>query len=1039
LSDCITAIVASIVLISAVSAYNIEQRYVTRWNVEPIIRFSLDRDIQANYAKCRLEGGPAAGVVIHGRVVGNIHGRTVWQIPAANVPPGTYEVTHDLRTPLGAELIKGTVVVPQIARHTGSTKSVRSLSKWPQDSHPRITQDAGPVEFAWDRNNLYVRLPKGAKSPLQIVLDVLPVVPERYTKLISVEKQTAVPWSSLFPAGPHIGQVLKYRVLPEDKEVQEILFVGSGENIYFGATIVGSMGDDDQGPPIPILEALVDLSGLDLRSVGVEWRDVEKQDPGNGPSQYDWSALRRNANNYKPGLVYAGIGLWNEWANKVKESDPARYRKLAQRFVEAAAKEYASLGIKHFSLGFNEPEMFFRSDKEAYFVQDLNLSAEAVRRAVPDAKIIAGKFSSGDPPLIRAFYSKGFKDNFDVLDIHPYNNDPRTGTAMGEIVASHDTLEELGMGYKRIYLGEGWGPTRNLHQVPRADFDAPVSPEEADCHRQFYQNGYRELITPRMDYSPDWVLGAKYFTLNDNVGGTYWKQAARPVKNSKGEIEYYLIGELRFDNPDTLKAFFCNGGLVDFFGNPKGTWFYDFPPALPEVRVLASGVPKYVLHNEWHEIKVAVTNGNPRPIANVKLGVRHQTGRWDGQLSAEAVGAVEKDVIAPGEVWRTSVKVKVNKGRVGPLRIALEVDYTYDGDVYMTDDVVRTELRLPLDVNTSTPVVSLDNTLQPVQVKTTIRNNTRQQVDLRPTVGDVDELEVISAPDALTLKPGGSATVVMTIRPRNPEPGAHFVPIVPGSDENITVMMPYTCPRALVPPKIDGDIRDWPAEALRVGSIKLGGSVSKEARPADYPFPEPPPVEQSAIGKTVTIGPFEPDAPAFGADVAFMWDDKNLYFMAVVENKNFVQNYSGTEVWRQDSIQIAFDPLDNGAGNRTVSGAQFAAKTSEEYYSADDYEYALALTKDGPVITRIVAPPGMNTGYQKLGKVAVRHENGLTYYEAALPWELLAPYKPESGKRFRVEITVNNYENDDRYTLGWVRAIRAGKFPSRFVPVILEP
>ncbi|MCL6630501.1 MAG: hypothetical protein K6U00_12980, partial [Armatimonadetes bacterium] len=90
------------------------------------------------------------------------------------------------------------------------------------------------------------------------------------------------------------------------------------------------------------------------------------------------------------------------------------------------------------------------------------------------------------------------------------------------------------------------------------------------------------------------------------------------------------------------------------------------------------------------------------------------------------------------------------------------------------------------------------------------------------------------------------------------------------------------------------------------------------------------------------------------------------------------------------------------------------------------------------VITRIVAPPGMSTGYQKLGKVAVRHENGLTYYEAALPWELLAPYKPSSGKRFRVEITVNNYENNDRYTLGWVRAIRAGKFPSRFVPVILE-
>ena len=62
---------------------------------------------------------------------------------------------------------------------------------------------------------------------------------------------------------------------------------------------------------------------------------------------------------------------------------------------------------------------------------------------------------------------------------------------MGEVVASHEALAALGMGYKRIYLGEGWGPTRLTHDAPRKKHDDPVSPKEADLQRQYYWNGYR--------------------------------------------------------------------------------------------------------------------------------------------------------------------------------------------------------------------------------------------------------------------------------------------------------------------------------------------------------------------------------------------------------------------------------------------------------------------------------------------------------------------------------------------------------------------
>ena len=637
---------ASVLIIAATSlscAQNVEQRYATRWNVDPIIRFSIDKNLEVNATKCRIDVAPYKDIVLKGRPVGIIHGRPTWQIFAPDIAPGVYKATHDLRTPVGAEFIEGTLRVPQIARHTGNLKPMSPQEAWPQDKHPRIAQDKGSVEFAWDRENLYIRPASIEKNVVKIAIDLLPNVPGKHIHEVSVRGRTALPWSTLSPAGPYVGQVLRCYVIGDDgkrSDERDILFVGSGTGIYFGATMVGESINDDQGPPLEIMRALVDMSGLDLRSAGIDWADVEKSDPGNGESKYDWTKFRTNPDPYSGKSIHVNINLDCLWANEVKKNEPERYKKIAQRFLDAAVKQCVFLGIKTFSLGYNEPEMFFRSDRERFFAKDLDFLAAGVRGIVPDADIIAGKFSSGDEGLIKRFYYNGFKDNFTILDIHPYNNDPRTGTAMGEVVTSHETLEELGMGQKRIYLGEGWGPTRNLHQVNRNKYDEPVSPKEADFHRQFYQNGYRELITPRMDYSPDWVLGAKYFTLNDNVGGTYWKQSAKPVKNAKGEVEYYLIGELRFDNPEEFKASFWNGGLIDFQGRPKGQWFYDFPPSLPQVRMLASGDPKYVLVGEEHELKATVTNADNRPITNLKIGLRSQTGKWKGELAAEAVGSV---------------------------------------------------------------------------------------------------------------------------------------------------------------------------------------------------------------------------------------------------------------------------------------------------------------------------------------------------------------------------------------------------------------
>ena len=96
--------------------------------------------------------------------------------------------------------------------------------------------------------------------------------------------------------------------------------------------------------------------------------------------------------------------------------------------------------------------------------------------------------------------------------------------------------------------------------------------------------------------------------------------------------------------------------LIHIFGKPKGQWFFDFPPALPEVRILATGGPEYVLEGEWHTLNVSVVNANPRPITNLNLGLRDRTGKFKGSISAEALGESKCAPVSYTHLKRVAVK-----------------------------------------------------------------------------------------------------------------------------------------------------------------------------------------------------------------------------------------------------------------------------------------------------------------------------------------------------------------------------------------------
>lgn len=1023
--------VAILGLVSLSVAADIEQRYVTGWDVEPVARMHLAEDFELTGVRCRLHIDGQYGAWWTGTQVSYARGPQTWHLPLKDLRPGNYTVQHDLRTPLGADWRDGVLRVPAVARYAGEKIAFDGeLSEWPQHRYGVVKQDWGDLWFAWDMESLYIGRPRGARGVLQLDFDLQPG--RNYHRVIEVPegmREYALPWISLWPAAPLLGQVLRLNNPDDPYGGIDLLFVGSGLPMYFGATWVsGAAGHDDQGPPPAVLRSLEDrIPGFTLRSGGAGWASVQPS-PDAEP---DWSALNRVAAFTYPGLVYTHIDTWVPWGEELQRADPARFAALRHEFIREYARRCAERGILYFSCGFNEPELFHVTNREAFFLEDLNPVVAAIREGAPDAKIIAGKFSGGAPNLIRSFYRGGFRDQFDVLDIHPYANDPRTGCAMGGVVAAREALVELGMGHKRIYLGEGWGPTRNCPQVSRERHDAPVSAEEADIMRQYYWNGYRCLTSPRMDYNPEWVLGAKFFTLNDNVGMTYWRVSARPHYNAQGEIEYYLLSHLAFRSLDEMQASFWNGGLVDFYGNPKGDWLFDFPPSLPQVRIRADFDRQYMLRDHSTPIQVWIANAEREAISDLALGVRHRTETFrDGSVSGEPAYDLPRELAGLGEMI-VPVTARVAGGYPGALRLAVELDYTWRGRRYVADAIIRTELRDDVSVALDPGRIVLQPDETEARARVELRNNT-ERILSGPLFAQVSAgLRAETSVMDVVLRPNETRVVPVLIDAAGAPPGLYTLDLAWGKHQGMLVQRVLLCPRMPVRPAIDADLSDWPRRDSFQGAILPTGALGLDTLDLQVPFPVPTP---QSLDADVAPLPRPTLAADLNARAVCAWDDEYFYFGAVVDDEVHHQPWDGMDVWKGDSIQLAFDPLHDGAPDRPASLLETRARIYEEGYGDDDYELGIALTPNGPQASVIRGPAGVSTGVIEGALAAVRHGGGRTTYEVALPWDALPPLRGADGATIGMDLLVNDSDGEHRLTLGWADAIANGKYPSRYVP-----
>ena len=427
--------------------------------------------------------------------------------------------------------------------------------------------------------------------------------------------------------------------------------VPEGFMLWFAAPGVdpGEPGDD-QGPPRATRRAWTDQTAANVGTFGIGWADTESSDPGDGPSEYDFSGVRPQ--DYVLGRQHLICHLrffGNPWADKFRFTDIPRYNRLLERWAQAACRfARERYGVSIFETGGNERDLVHPDtykphypDWHFYYMDPIKVIHRGMKRAHPGNRLMIGNLCYSDRDHIGALYCAGAKGHFEILSIHAYGA-RGCHLDMEQVIESHQEMAFRGDGHIPIVLTEGW----SCFPLPESIDRDPVwrkggrsyTPQEMEHYNQTVLDGWRNLMTLRPgEYDPAWVAGARYFVLNDHWGGRGWAKRAKPEYDNAGKLkgfrlDGYWIGTT---DPEYIQPFLRPWGLMDIDGQPKGDALQAFPPHIPRHRFTADlhetlGVVGYdprhsertcqeVVVGQTYHTRVTFTNLDKSPMTQCRF------------------------------------------------------------------------------------------------------------------------------------------------------------------------------------------------------------------------------------------------------------------------------------------------------------------------------------------------------------------------------------------------------------------------------------
>jgi hypothetical protein len=191
-------------------------------------------------------------------------------------------------------------------------------------------------------------------------------------------------------------------------------------------------------------------------------------------------------------------------------------------------------------------------------------------------------------------------------------------------------------------------------------------------------------------------------------------------------------------------------------------------------------------------------------------------------------------------------------------------------------------------------------------------------------------------------------------------------------------------------------------------------------------------LKQYVMDKRENVLPPDPDLGWRGPDdlsvtASVAWDSENFYLLANVRDDVFFQNETGSNIWRGDSLQIAFNTMND-------------AREGFAVYSPTDYEFAVALTKGGPTVARLYGPKGVALGVIITVKANIQRVPGGVAYQVAFPWREIAPLAATKGRIFAFNFIANDNDGGGRrFWCGLTPGIGDMKNPAAYRKFILKP
>ncbi len=211
--------------------------------------------------------------------------------------------------------------------------------------------------------------------------------------------------------------------------------ISSGDGSPFGANVQGStryrptFEDDFRIPYSPAQAA-----GVGWTREEFVWERIEPR-----PNQFKWDnydrAIKAAQTRGLKVLIMLNHNVIRNGSGDAGGSNTMPELGAWTNFVRQVVKRYAPLGILHYQV-WNEPQdpVYFASASPQDYARLISASYDAIKQTDGRAQVLTAGFVPVDNGIdwMNQFLDAGGRGHFDILAVHPYVNDPQTGSMSPE-------------------------------------------------------------------------------------------------------------------------------------------------------------------------------------------------------------------------------------------------------------------------------------------------------------------------------------------------------------------------------------------------------------------------------------------------------------------------------------------------------------------------------------------------------------------------------------------------------------------------------